>query len=506
MVVNDRKWIAVLLVTVFATAGLTAQAGAAADQLELPLPITKHALETAVANGLLGFVSNPVLRSAEEVELFQTWIRELLEWSSEPENLAEIRNDEDVLHCIIAAMNFSGITARARLQPVILGEKLWITPCHELSQQGYDFFLDEVWAQYQQVASQWTALTGLDVPDGYFFFRVYPTSGAIQRDWDLGENVGAVTLYCRLVAVPVYQFTNSRGDYIRDKTYLRRSLRHEMVHALHLSHAGFHLGTKADDWFSEGLAVYVGDDPIVVGHRSTRGEKGGIIERQQTVTTSDEYRVYVSLFEFLEDRYGHRKLGRFIRDAVNEPDTTAVLQRHFGYGSFHEAQKHGRMWQGFHNRANMNLFGLGLAAIITGFVSIKRVLTKHGTGFYFLILFMVAVINISVQQGMAAAIHLGMAPTTAASASNLAVLLGYLGLGLGILLLVRTERHFRRARLARLTNRLETSIVNDNVDLSKRLLQDIHDELLLMPRRNRGPISYRLLQLRLQHPRLPLPW
>ncbi|MCF7911342.1 MAG: hypothetical protein K9M99_02350 [Candidatus Cloacimonetes bacterium] len=287
--------------------------------------------EEVNTDSIISHLTNPELYSMEEVKDYAVdqYLNMLYLVIADTMNIAE--------EVITTAAFFQSFIKNEdqRSEFLIIDDKL----CLKLPKSGSDFrkrIINLIRKCYEKVSSRWRRL-GLEIPDGLYFIWVIRDFETMKEDFETEEYTMAFAIPCRYLVVPYNLFSRKflsqkewEGTY--DTAYEMYSIHKFKIHIMHeLTHTfvnsliGYTYHDSLSTWFHEATAIWLsGDD----GKDLTR-----------------EYKVYMNTFNYIQLRYGNRKLRNFIHDSIIAKNTETAFEKHLGVSNVKEFEEDMRKWK-----------------------------------------------------------------------------------------------------------------------------------------------------------------
>ena|GEM_PF-5098783 len=216
--------------------------------------------------------------------------------------------------------------------------------------------VDSIKESYESIIKKWRLL-GLEVPAGYIYVKVFPSSEELQdflQKKSTSEDdttIGGITFPCRFIAVP----------WDGEKAEFKNALEHEFTHAFVNTTIGFFKQINLPGWWHEGLATFLSDDlgSHLLKYKMTSDTDGNLVSHTLESRTNKEYMEFKGRFEYILSIYGEKKFISFISRAMESGHTgnafREVLDIHDEDKFFMEAKKWKETW---------NFRGLSIALCI----------------------------------------------------------------------------------------------------------------------------------------------
>jgi len=160
---------------------------------------------------------------------------------------------------------------------------------------------------FEKVARKWSDGTGLPVPAGHIFLKVFASPEEMNSRYGLEAITMGVAFPCRYIAVALR--LDQAGNLVRQE--LENTLAHEVIHLFCYTALGFSRIVRLPLWFHEGVAMELSGQTQV--HHVIQDATGTFI---LTLTSPEDYLKYHRVFRFLKEKFGREMLGAFISRAL----------------------------------------------------------------------------------------------------------------------------------------------------------------------------------------------
>lgn len=161
---------------------------------------------------------------------------------------------------------------------------------------------------------KWQREMKLTLPAGFLFIKLYADEDEMRREYGLNPETVGVAFPCRFIAIALpYQEQTFWGAMKRAfvTEEFKQTVAHELVHAFCFMTVGYARARTLPRWFMEGFAVYFSGERRV---RTAIEGPGGTIIRD--FGSTEEYRQFRRLFQFVEEKYGRGRLLQFVRRSL----------------------------------------------------------------------------------------------------------------------------------------------------------------------------------------------
>jgi len=160
---------------------------------------------------------------------------------------------------------------------------------------------------YERVTREWRHGTGLPVPPGYIFLKIFASPDEMNNRYGLEVTTMGVAFPCRYIAAALR--LDLAGNLVRQE--LENTLAHEIVHLFCYTVLGFSRIGRLPLWFHEGVAMELSGQTQI--HHVVQDATGTFI---LTLTSPEDYLKYHRVFRFLREKFGREMLGAFISRAL----------------------------------------------------------------------------------------------------------------------------------------------------------------------------------------------
>ncbi|MFZ2054472.1 MAG: hypothetical protein WAU81_09765 [Candidatus Aminicenantales bacterium] len=160
---------------------------------------------------------------------------------------------------------------------------------------------------YEKVTREWRDGTGLPVPPGHIFLKIFTSPEEMNRRYGLEAATMGVAFPCRFIAAALR--LDQAGSLVRQE--LENTLAHEFVHVFCYTALGFSRIGRLPLWFHEGVAMELSGQTQI--HHVVQDATGTFI---LTLTSPEDYLKYHRVFRFLREKFGPEMLGAFISRAL----------------------------------------------------------------------------------------------------------------------------------------------------------------------------------------------
>ena len=160
---------------------------------------------------------------------------------------------------------------------------------------------------YDRMSSIWHEKTGLPVPPGLLFIKIFASPQEMNRLYGLEDEVMGVAFPCRYIAAALR--LDQAGNLVRPE--LENVLSHEICHVFCYTALGFSRIGRLPLWFHEGVAMELSGQTQV--HHVVQDSSGTFI---LTLTSPDDYVRYHRVFRFLREKFGPEMMGAFISKSL----------------------------------------------------------------------------------------------------------------------------------------------------------------------------------------------
>jgi hypothetical protein len=171
---------------------------------------------------------------------------------------------------------------------------------------------------FEKVAGKWRAGTGLAVPSGSIFLKIFASPEEMNSRYGLESVTMGVAFPCRYIAAALR--LDQAGNLVHQE--LENTLAHEVVHVFCYTALGFSRIGRLPLWFHEGVAMELSGQTQV--HHVVQDATGTFI---LTLTSPEDYLKYHRVFRFLKEKFGREMLGAFISRALITADLSGTEEK-----------------------------------------------------------------------------------------------------------------------------------------------------------------------------------
>jgi hypothetical protein len=273
-------------------------------------------------------IANPQLISPEQVkervaqyERLGAEINALRGAPTRPLNAQLKASADEAARLLARFLEFARGTPGREL--IFAGDHLAVQVPVDLDQLSRQKVYQRIEEAHANMVAQWRAKMKLDLPPGFIFIKVYASREQMASDYKLGPETAGVAFPCRFIAVAL----SSQESRIwgRVKPYFvgeefQQTVAHELVHCFCFMTLGYLRAGTLPRWFMEGFALQFSGERRV---RTAVEGPGGLTIRD--FDTTEEYREFKQLFQFVLEKYGADRLYDFARISLVEGSVERAL-------------------------------------------------------------------------------------------------------------------------------------------------------------------------------------
>ncbi|MBI3950888.1 MAG: hypothetical protein HY314_10600, partial [Acidobacteria bacterium] len=266
-------------------------------------------------------VANPRLTSRNEVEERVTEYEELLEEINALKASPRLERDgelkakaEQAARLLARFLDFARDTPGRNL--VYAGDELVIQVPLDLDQNSRQQAVERIQVAHARMLKKWRAHIKLGLPPGFIFVKLYESRERMAGDYKLGPETAGVAFPCRYIAVALPSqesaFWGRMKQYFIGEEF-QQTVAHEFVHSSCFMTLGYQRAGELPRWFMEGFALHFSGERHV---RTAIEGPGGLTIRD--FDSTEEYRDFKRLFQFVLEKYGPDRLYDFARRSLEQ--------------------------------------------------------------------------------------------------------------------------------------------------------------------------------------------